>query len=69
MPCNEKVECDGLVEPSQTPLHEICQYIFVLVLPTAVITVEIQIFGTQGVVLEEVVEIRDHSIGALATTM
>ena len=55
--CDQEVESDGHVEPSQTSPHQVRQHEFVFILTTTIVTMEIQILGAQGVVLEIMVEI------------
>ena len=65
----EKVQGDGLVTSCDNSPHEVGQDIPVLVLATAVITVQVDLLLPQPIVLKVVVEIGYDGIGPLAATV
>ena len=65
----EKVQGDGLVTSCDNSPHEVGQDIPVLVLPTAIITVQVDLLLPQPIVLKVVVEIGNDGIGPLAATV
>ena len=65
----EKVQGDGLVTSCDNSPHEVGQDIPVLVLATAVITVQVDLLLPQPIVLKVVVEIGNDGIGPLAATV
>ena len=69
MASDEKVERDGLVTSCENSPHEVGQDIRVLVLATAVITVQVDLLLPKPIVLKVVVEIGNDSIGTLAATV
>ena len=69
MASDEKVQRDGLVTSCENSPHEVGQDIPVLVLATAVITVQVDLLLPQPIVLKVVVEIGNDDIGTLAATV
>ena len=69
MASDDKVKRDGLVTSCDNSPHEVGQDILVLVLATAVITVQMDLLLPQHIVLKVVVEIGNDGVGTLAATV